>query len=208
MKIYGIPTLNSIKVVLTAEQLDLDYELILMDFSKGEHKTPEHLQRHPLGKVPVIEHDGKTLFESNAICIYLAASSGSALWPQDVHAQGLVHQWIDMLSFHPGRWLSVHYFENFIKPRFVGGEADAGELEQADRFLDEQLPVVDRHLARQTWLCGEAQTVADLVGFAFFHTHEFSGYSFDQYPAITRWYQQIRRSEGTSRMLTRLNLPR
>ena len=208
MKIYGIPTLNSIKVILTAEQLDLDYDLVLMDFSKGEHKTPEHLRRHPLGKVPVVERDGRILFESNAICVYLAAASGSSLYPADTYMRGLVHQWIDMLSFHPGRWLGAHYFERYIKPEFVGGEADAEALEEADRFLAEQLPIVDRHLALQPWLCGEEQTVADLVGFAFFHTHEFSGYRLDPYAAITRWYQRIRQSNACDQMLARLGLPR
>jgi len=208
MKIYAIPTLNSIKVVFTAEQLDLAYDLVLMNFSKGEHKTPEHLRRHPLGKVPVVEHDGKTLFESNAICVYLAAFSRSTLYPEDAYLRGLVHQWIDMISFHPGRWLGAHYFEHYIKPRFLGGEADAEALEEADRFLTDQLPIVDRHLAGQPWLCGEEQTVADLVGFAFFHTHESSGYPLDPYAAITRWYERIRHSDACARMLARLGLPR
>ena len=208
LKIYAIPTLNSIKPVLTAEWLELDYELIPMDFSQAEHKTPEHLARHPLGKVPVIEHDGRVLFESNAISIYLAAVSGSALYPADAHAQGLVHQWIDMVSFHPGRWLAEHYFQHFIKPKFLGGEPDHRELEQANSFLDQQLPVLEQHLASQPWLAGKDITVADLVAVCYFHTTEFSGYSLDSYPAITAWYQRIRASDAFARTTEQLGLPR
>lgn len=207
LTIYGIPTLNTVKPVLTAETLDLDYSYVPIDFSKAEHKTPEHIARHPLGKVPVIEHDDKTLFESNSICVYLAAAAGSPLYPGDAYAQALMHQWIDMVAFHPGRWLSVHYFEKFIKPKFLGGDADEAELQQADGFLDQQLPVLDAHLQRKPWLCGEAQSVADLVAFAYFHTHEFSGYSLDRHPAIIRWYQSIRSSDGFARTAARLGLP-
>lgn len=207
LKIYAVPTLNSIKPVLTAEWLELDYEYVLMDFSKGEHKTPEHLARHPLGKVPAIEHDGKALFESNAICIYLAAVSGSDLYPTDARAQGLVHQWIDMVSFHPGRWLAEHYFQHFIKPKFLGGEPDESELEQANTFLDQQLPIVEQHLAAQAWFCGENITVADLVAFCYFHTTEFSGYSLTSYPAITAWYGRIRGSDAFARTAERLGFP-
>lgn len=206
-KIYGIPTLNTVKPVLTAEWLELDYDYVAMDFGKQEHKTPAHLARHPLGKVPVLEHEGRTLFESNAICIYLAAVTGSDLYPAGAHAQGLVHQWIDMVSFHPGRWLAEHYFQHFIKPRFLGGEPDERELEDANRFLDAQLPAVEQQLAAHAWLCGEEITVADLVAFCYFHTTEVSGYSLAGYPAISAWYQRIRGSDAFARTVERLGLP-
>ena len=50
-------------------------------------------------------------------------------------------------------------------------------------------------------------TVADLVAFTYFHTHEFSGYSLADYPAITRWYAQLRQSPAFGRMATQLGLP-
>ena len=41
MKIYSFPTFNLLKVLLTAEELNLDYELHLLDATKGEHKSPD-----------------------------------------------------------------------------------------------------------------------------------------------------------------------
>ena len=207
LTLYGIPTLNTVKVVLTADWLQLDYEYVAMDFSTGQHKSPEHIARHPLGKVPVIEHDGRTLFESNAISIYLAADSGLDLYPSDPFAQGQVHQWIDMVSFHPDRWLSEHYFQHYIKPEFLNGEPDPAALDEANGFLDTQLPVIEHRLAGSGWLCGATPTVADLVAFAYFQTHEHSGYSLDDYSAIRAWYQRIRRSDAYARTADRLELP-
>src|SRR6185436_12992162 len=49
----------------------LQYEPVLLSFSEGQHKTPEHVARHPHGKVPAITDDGVTLYESTPIVEYL-----------------------------------------------------------------------------------------------------------------------------------------
>ena len=54
MDIYSFPTFNLTKVLLTAEEAGVEYTLHLLDPMQGEHKSPEHMARHPLGKVPVI----------------------------------------------------------------------------------------------------------------------------------------------------------
>src|SRR5439155_1065102 len=44
---------------------------VLLSFEKGEHKSPAHLARSPHGKVPALEDDGVSLYESSAIVEYL-----------------------------------------------------------------------------------------------------------------------------------------
>ena len=80
MKIYGFATNNVLKVVLTACELDLDFEFVLLNPGAGEHKSEDHLKRHPMGKVPVLEDGGDYLFESNAICRYLANREQSPMY--------------------------------------------------------------------------------------------------------------------------------
>ena len=43
LKIYGNKTFNAVKAVLTAEELGIDYEYVLVDFKAGEHKSKEYL---------------------------------------------------------------------------------------------------------------------------------------------------------------------
>ena len=119
LTIYGAPTFNATKLVFTAEELGLDYDYVHIDLRKGEHKTVEHIARHPLGKVPAIEIDGKPLFESNSICRFLAVNESSSLYEGDAYQLALIDQWADMMSHHAGRWLGVYYFQEFIVPRFL-----------------------------------------------------------------------------------------
>ena len=82
MKIYGTYlSAPANKVRLTASALGLDVEYHNLDLTKGEHKSPEYLEVNPLGKVPAIDDDGFYLFESNAICRYMANKSDSDLYP-------------------------------------------------------------------------------------------------------------------------------
>src|SRR5438132_8598301 len=68
---YGSGSPVSWRVQLSREEKGLAYEPVLLSFEKGEHKSPEHLARSPHGKVPALEDDGVSLYESSAIVEYL-----------------------------------------------------------------------------------------------------------------------------------------
>ena len=72
LKIHAFPpSPRSFKVLWAANQLGVEYEFKLVDFSKQGQKAPEFLALNPNGKAPVLEHDGYALWESNAIVEYL-----------------------------------------------------------------------------------------------------------------------------------------
>lgn len=73
LKIHGHPLASCAQRVLTVvEELNVPHELIPVDLSKNEHKTPEFLAHQPFGQMPYIEDDGVEVFESRAICRYIA----------------------------------------------------------------------------------------------------------------------------------------
>src|SRR5262245_8250967 len=78
LPLYSLPTPNGVKVSIMLEEIGLPYEPHLVDFNKGDQKTPEFLSLNPNGKIPaIIEPDGPggkplPLFESGAILQYLA----------------------------------------------------------------------------------------------------------------------------------------
>ena len=59
------------KVRITLEAKGLEYETVLIDITKGEQKTPEYLAINPYGKVPALQDNGTTVYESTIIMEYL-----------------------------------------------------------------------------------------------------------------------------------------
>jgi glutathione S-transferase len=55
LKLYGSSVSGSTRrVALVLREKEVPYEFILVDMSKGEHKTPEFLNKQPFGQVPYI----------------------------------------------------------------------------------------------------------------------------------------------------------
>lgn len=205
LTIYGAPTFNATKIVLTAEELGIKYDYVHIDLRKGDQKSRAHLSRHPLGKVPAIEYNGKFLFESNNICRFLASSEDSSLYSGDAYQLATIDQWMDMMAQHTGRWLGIFYFQEYIAPRFFNSEPNQEALAEAKGFLDEQLPVIDNHLSGNQYFAGDELTIADTVACSYFYTHEMSNFDFSEYENISQWYSAIRKSAAFDRTKTCLD---
>jgi glutathione S-transferase len=72
IKLYGPARSRTFRCLWTLEELGLPYQHISLDLHKGEHKNSEFLKLNPVGRVPVLVDGSVTLFESSAICCYLA----------------------------------------------------------------------------------------------------------------------------------------
>ena len=81
IKFYYSGAPNPMKVALMLEETGLPYEPIPVDTRKGEQHTPEFLAINPNGKVPAIVDGDATVFDSNAILLYLAEKTGKFLPP-------------------------------------------------------------------------------------------------------------------------------
>jgi glutathione S-transferase len=94
MKLYYIPTTRSIRPRWLLEEMDLPYELVYMRLEMTQQ--PEYRRLHPHGKVPVLVDKDIVIFESAAICAYLAdkyPEKGFA--PKlETPARGYYYQWL------------------------------------------------------------------------------------------------------------------
>ena len=71
IKLYLTPNTRAGRVAWLLEELNMEYELEILPFTKEGLKSPEHRARHALGRVPVIEDGDISIFESGAIIQYI-----------------------------------------------------------------------------------------------------------------------------------------
>ena len=72
LKLYGyFRSSASYRVRIALSMKGLDYEQVSIHLAKGRQYTPEFSQVSPQNLVPVLEHDGRRLYQSLAIINYL-----------------------------------------------------------------------------------------------------------------------------------------
>jgi len=191
LKIYGIdPSTWTNAVRFTANALGLDYEFVRLDLASGEGQKPEYLAIHPAGKIPAIDDDGFTLFESGAIQRYLAARAGSPLYPSGLQQRALVDQWSLFAANHIGNGMGKVLFNRVIHELF-DAPSNQAELEEGLGYLDRFLPIVDAQLGRSTHLAAEDLTIADLVLMAWLDPAEVAAVDLAPYANISAWRSRL-----------------
>jgi glutathione S-transferase len=109
---------------MTAVQLGLPVDLVLVDLLRSEHRAPEFLRKNRNGLVPVLEDGDLTLTESHAIMQYLADKTpGQALYPQELAARADVNRWLFWNASHVQPAVSVLNWEHVVKPLIGLGTA-------------------------------------------------------------------------------------
>src|SRR3954447_17175260 len=81
LKFYFNGSPNPTKVALFLEEAGIAYQAVPVDTRAGDQFKPEYLAVNPNAKVPAIDDDGVTVFDSNAILLYLAEKTGKFLPP-------------------------------------------------------------------------------------------------------------------------------
>lgn len=195
-KLFGFYTQNSLKALYVLEELGCDFEFVFVDLGKGEQRSESFSRLTPVGKVPVLEHDGQSLFESGAICRYAASVCDSPLYPADKMQRAKVDQWMDFFSCHLGRWLTTLYFEAVIKPKFELGDPDVDGIAEARKYAHKQLTMLDGLFASSDWLANDALSIADLFAFAYVEQYRVVDLVLEDYPYVKRWFDRIESRES------------
>ena len=94
LKLYDyLPSQNGFKIRLLLQHLGQPYQHVPVAIFQGESRTPEFLQKNPVGAIPVLEpQPGVYIAESNAILCYLA--EGTEYLPSERLARARVMQWL------------------------------------------------------------------------------------------------------------------
>ena len=165
MKIHHAPNSRSVRALWLFNELDLPYELEIYPLGDKSMRTPEYLKVHPLGRVPALEDDDLTIFESGAIVQYVLDRYGNGtMVPNSASPDYPTYlQWL-------------HYAEGMIMPQiniivvetiFLPEERrNQTNVDRATKLLTRMLTAVDMHLQDREFLAGEFSGADIMTGHA------------------------------------------
>jgi glutathione S-transferase len=155
MKLYSSKVSgNSRRVRLSAAVLRIPLEVIEVDLASRDRGDLARL--NPNNKVPVLVDGDFTLWESNAINIYLCERTpGQTLLPTDTREKAEVHRWLFWITAHLSAAVGGLNFERLVKGLMGLGAPDANAIAHHERLFNQFAKVVDDHLAVHAWLAND-----------------------------------------------------
>jgi len=155
------------RVLMTLAELGVtDFTLYSPDVMAGEHKKPTHTAKHPFGLIPVLEDGDFTLYESRAICRYLATKyngldKGLIPDPKDLKAVALFEQWasVELTDFDA---FATEVVGQKLFNKWRGIEAIPEVVALVTKKLSDKLDIFDTLLAKQKYMGGNEFSLIDI----------------------------------------------
>jgi len=200
LKLYGAYQSPWVRLVVAVlKEKKVDFELVSVDFASGENKSPEYLAKHPFGQITYIDDDGFILYESRAICYYIAlkyADQGTPLLPTGIQANALYQQavFVEASHFHPHAFPAAR--EIFYSKR-QGVAPDQTVVDKNVADLSVKLDAYDKILSKQKYLAGNELTLVD-----FYHLPIGSALGavginiINEKPNVSKWLKEISSRES------------
>lgn len=185
IRVYSSPLSgHAHRVRLFLSLLDLPHEVIDVDMRAGAHKAPEFLAKNPLGQVPVIEDGDVTIYDSNAILIYLGLKYDDGTWlPRDPVGAADVQRWLGLaagpIAFGPNRARLATLFKAPVDHAHAQGVA---------RLL---FVALDQELAGKTYALGDKPSLADVAAYAYVALAPEGELSLADYPHVQDWLDRV-----------------
>lgn len=131
--------------------------------TEEEMYTTQHRERHPFGRVPVLQHGDFWLYETTAIARYVdEAFEGPSLTPADPRRHAKMNQWIGNLDAYFYPYMIYHVVhERMIFPE-LGIDSDPAVVAHALPKCEHALSVLEAELSHaRAFIVGDRPTVAD-----------------------------------------------
>ena len=190
LRILGRDTSSNVqKVLWAAGELGLDFEREDIGGAFGGNDTPEYLALNPNGYVPTLIDGDYTLWESNSIVRYLAATHGAGtLWPTDPRVRGSAERWMDwqIATLSP---TMVTVFRGLV--RTPPEERDMAAIAAARDRTARLFAMLDAALGGSEYVAGDSFTVGDIpVGIAAYRWYHLD-IEREDYANLERWYGRL-----------------
>ena len=187
-------------ILILLEELDLKYDLVSIDLMKGEHKTDEYMKKQPFGKVPVVEYDEHTLFESRSILRYISKNN-TDYKDLTLNDNPYVDMWLEVESQNFNPPMSKFIYETVFKQwKDPNAMPDHKVLESAINELRNVLDVYELRLDDLDFIGGNEFSIADISHIPYLHlfvkNKECKHMLKRDYPNVYGWYKKMLRLDS------------
>ena len=188
IKFYYNTAPNPAKVALFLEESGLPYEVIPVDTRKGEQHATGYTAINPNAKVPSIVDGDVTVFDSNAILLYLAEKTGQFLPAKTDAARGEMLSWLMFVAsgIGPFSGQSVHFRHYAPQPQTYA----------LNRYYFEawrHWNIINAHLEGCPYMLGDAYTLVDMAVWGWARAVPFvlGGEPWDKLPNVKRLLDSV-----------------
>jgi glutathione S-transferase len=191
MKLYGFPpSPNTWKVSAVAAHIGVPLQLEIVDLTKP--RTPDYLKLNPSGRAPTLVDGDFVLWESTAIMQYVASRKPNSLWPDDARARADIVRWQSWDLAHWSKDGCVPLiFQRLVKGLLNMGPPDEAAIAKGTEAFAREARLLDAHLAKQSYLVGNAVTLADFsVAAPLFYT-EKAGLPIAPHAHLCDWFKRV-----------------
>lgn len=200
LELYYWPTPNGWKITILLEELNVPYDLHLVDIVMGEQFEEDFLRIAPNNRMPaIVDPDGPddapiSIFESGAIMVYLTRKF-ARFGGSDERMQIDVMQWLMWQMGGLGPMAGqAHHFRKYAP------ESLPYAIDRYSNECNRLYAVMNTRLKDRDFLAGE-YSIADMACIGWIILHKHQGQTLDDFPNLKNWYQRIRERPAVERGL-------
>lgn len=196
IELYYWPTPNGWKISIALEEMELSYNLNLIDIGAGDQFAPDFLKIAPNNRMPaIIDPDGPggspiSIFESGAILQYLARKTGK-FYGENERQNIEVDQWLmwQMGGLGPMAGQAHHFL------KYAPAMDPPNDLPYAkDRYRNETgrlYGVLNKRLADREYVAGDFYSIADMAIWGWASLWEGQQQEVNDFPNMKAWLKRV-----------------
>jgi len=195
---HDIPSSNSDRVKIALAEKGLAWDGVTVSLAKKDQKRPEHLRRNPYGKIPVIDDDGKILFESCIINEYLDEKyPNPPLMPKDPFLRGRGRILVDYAL----NYLHEPYWTLRGEMLKKESERNAAAMDEKRRTLRKLLEYLEEALGDKPYFLGDFSLTDIAVIPRFLRMEAYGAMPAPALPMLNQWLDRMKERSSVQAIL-------
>ena len=185
LTLYGsFTSSSSYKPMLFLALSGLPFSFRTVNLKIGKQNEPEHLARNRYGKVPVLEHRGLTIVQSNVVLSDLAGTTGcfEGKTEQD---RWTAREWLDWEADQITNVAKVRHYSRFR-------QVDPAVMDYFRPLAEAAIGFVNKSLEGREWLVGDAPTIADIGCWGRMVFMHEGGLDIARWPNVQAWSNRLK----------------